>query len=62
MIRRKEWTAWGRNFKWERRIGEPMGRFGGGWEWKLGVQVGGSTVILNLLVGTLRIDRKRRAP
>ena len=32
-----------------------MGRFGGGWNWKLGVMVGGRTVIVSLLVADLRI-------
>lgn len=43
--------------KWKR--GDPnafWGRFGGGWNWKLGFQAGGSTLIISLLVGDLRID------
>ena len=31
-----------------------MGRFGGGWNWKLGFQVGGNTIIISLLVAELR--------
>jgi hypothetical protein len=27
-----------------------MGRFGGGWNWKLGFQAGGGTLIISLLV------------
>lgn len=27
-----------------------LGRFGGGWNWNLGFQAGGNTLILNLLV------------
>lgn len=34
-----------------------MGRFGGGWNWVLGFQASGPTLILNLLVVSLRIDR-----
>lgn len=34
----------------------PMGRFGGGWNWKLGIMVGGRTTILSLLVADLRFD------
>lgn len=30
-------------------------RFGGGWTYKLGIDVGGSTVILNLIYGMIRI-------
>lgn len=33
-----------------------MGRFGGGWNWKLGFQIGGKTIILNLLIFSLRIE------
>ena len=37
------------------------GRFGGGWQWKLGVQVsqGWGAVILNFLVFTVRICRSK---
>lgn len=35
-----------------------MGRFGGGWNWKLGIQWGGSSVIIDVLVGSIRITRK----
>lgn len=40
-----------------------MGRFGGGWNWKVGVQVGSTTVILSLLVAevTFRIKKKEVA-
>lgn len=31
-------------------------RFGGGWNYKLGIDIGGSTVILNLLFGIVRIN------
>ncbi len=30
-----------------------MGRFGGGWNWKLGFQAGGKTIIFNLLICSL---------
>ena len=32
------------------------GRFGGGWQWKIGVQAGGSTIIFSLLTFSLRLD------
>lgn len=35
------------------------GRFGGGWNWILGFQAGGSTLILNLLTFSVRIDFRR---
>jgi len=37
-----------------RRKKEFWGRFGGGWNWELGFTAGGSTIIFNLLVATLR--------
>lgn len=47
-------TPQGRRYGW---FGKStlLGRFGGGWTWKLGIEAGGSTVILNLLFGTVRI-------
>jgi len=38
----------------------PLGRFGGGWQYEAGIQIGGSTVIVNLGVFSVRIDRRRR--
>ena len=35
------------------------GRFGGGWDYEIGVQWGASSVIFNLLIGYLRIDRRK---
>ncbi len=29
------------------------GRFGGGWNWELGLQIGGSTIIVNCLIFSL---------
>lgn len=42
----------------------PMGRFGGGWQWEVGAQASGfsrprGTVIVNLLVASIRIDWSR---
>ena len=31
------------------------GRFGGGWNWELGLQIGARDIILNLLVLSIRI-------
>jgi hypothetical protein len=33
-------------------------RFGGGWRYKLGIAVGGSTVVINLVFGSIRINFK----
>jgi hypothetical protein len=35
-----------------------MGRFGGGWDYKLGIDIGGSCVIINLVWGLIRINFK----
>ncbi len=35
------------------------GRFGGGWNWVLGIEVGKTTIIINWLIGQI-IIRKRR--
>jgi hypothetical protein len=32
------------------------GRFGGGWNWELGIQIGRTTVIVNILVFSVRFD------
>lgn len=39
------------------------GRFGGGWNWELGIQIGSTTVILNCLIFSLRfwIEKKAQA-
>ena len=35
------------------------GRFGGGWQWCIGVEVGSKTVILNCLFFMLRFDKTK---
>ena len=37
-----------------------MGRFGGGWNWELGFVAGPNSLILNLLVFSLRFDLERK--
>lgn len=37
--------------------GRWWGRWGGGWDWKLGVAIGGRTVLLELLWWQVRIER-----
>jgi len=38
----------------------PMGRFGGGWDWEVGFQVGETTIIFNLLIFSLRIEVQKQ--
>ncbi|KKN81375.1 hypothetical protein LCGC14_0319880 [marine sediment metagenome] len=55
----RHWSMAGFEFNYERR--DPKhhwGRFGGGWDYRLGIDVGGSTVIVNLLVASVQITRK----
>lgn len=55
------WTFGRWAIKYERRSKDNMwGRFGGGWNWKVGFQAGGSTVIIDLLVASIRISRVRK--
>lgn len=35
------------------------GRFGGGWNWKIGVQIGGSSLILDILTFSLRFSLEK---
>ena len=57
---RREWQLGRWRFVYNRRSSKNLwGRFGGGWNWELGFQAGGSTVILNLLVASLRIERRK---
>lgn len=52
----KRWKVGRLEFTYERRGSDNlMGRFGGGWNWELGFVAGGRTIILNLLVSSLRI-------
>lgn len=42
----------------QRRKKNWSGRFGGGWNWELGFQKG-SDLIINYLVGSIRISRRK---
>ena len=37
-----------------------MGRFGGGWNWNLGIRIGGSSMILSLIWGSVTISKLQR--
>ncbi len=53
---RKKWTLgnFETTFQWKSSK-ELMGRFGGGWNWKVGFQIGSTTIIFNVLVFTIRM-------
>jgi hypothetical protein len=57
---RREIAGWKVTYQ-RRAKGSPMGRFGGGWQWNVGVQAGGRTAIVNLAVASLRIERPAKA-
>lgn len=52
---RKQWILFKRKIIFEWRNTEGWGRFGGGWNFKFGFQLGGTTLIFNLLFCTLSI-------
>lgn len=59
---RKRWQGkrWGCSFSW--RSGKNLwGRFGGGWNWALGIQIGRTTVHLNLLICEVSIWRRKKS-
>jgi hypothetical protein len=37
------------------------GRFGGGWNWKLGIAIGGSTVMVDLIFGMVTFSMEKRS-
>lgn len=39
-----------------------MGRFGGGWNWCLGVQISKRSILFNLLYGQVKITFKETKP
>ena len=56
MLYKIEWQWGGLKFNLSQRHGDnAMGRFGGGWQFKLGVDIGGSDLIVNYGVGSIRI-------
>lgn len=37
----------------------PFGRFGAGWNWKLGIQIGGRTILISLIIAELMLSIKK---
>src|SRR5690348_4122430 len=50
---------WEIKFEWRSKK-NLWGRFGGGWNWNFGFQAGGSTVLFNLLVASLKISHREK--
>ncbi len=56
----KEWSLGRLQVVFDCRSAKGLwGRFGGGWNWKLGFQAGGNTMIVSLLVADLRFSLKQ---
>lgn len=62
----RKFTVAGRRITYRHRGPDAfMGRFGGGWQWKIGMQAGPSTVLLNVGMFELTIsnpDRRHDRP
>jgi hypothetical protein len=60
---RREWRVGRFNivYHW-RHPASLWGRFGGGWQWEIGVQAGGSTLIVSLLVASVTFTLKTTEP
>jgi hypothetical protein len=56
----KKWQVGKRKirFEWQRKNARGWSRFGGGWDMELGIQIGGSSIIINMLVCSIRIDKE----
>ena len=46
----------GEKWGWSNKALGGMGRFGGGWRWKLGMLCGGSSLLIDLIWGSVHID------
>ena len=45
------------DWKWKLKHKDSfMGRWGGGWKWKLGICIGLPTIFIELLIASLRIE------
>lgn len=57
----KRWQIGRLKIKFEKRSSQNLwGRFGGGWNWKVGFQAGGRTVIFDLLVCSVRLSLEEK--
>lgn len=56
---KREYRGWTVTYR-RRTRDELWGRFGGGWQWEVGFQLGGSTLWLNCLVFSVSVSWPRR--
>ena len=47
--------GWGLSTKLRAPLNSSGARFGGGWKYKLGIDIGGTTILINLVFGMIRI-------
>lgn len=58
---RKTIKLFNRNITFKKRTKNGYGRFGGGWQIELGFQIGTNSVVINLFVMSIRIDRIKKS-
>lgn len=49
------------NDKWGWGKVSRFARFGGGWDYKLGIDIGSNTIIINLIIGNIRISKESKS-
>ena len=49
------WNDGTSTYGWSRKSCGPMGRFGGGWRWKLGLLVGSKSIHMDLIYGSVTV-------
>ena len=47
-------------YGWRHKSNGIMGRFGGGWRWKLGFSMGSKSCIIDLIFGSIRISWEKK--
>lgn len=59
VVRRFDFLFWSVKFSF-RSSKNLWGRFGGGWNWKVGIQAGGTTIVFSLLICEVVINKRQR--
>lgn len=48
--------AWKVRYRWRSRHA-PFGRFGAGWQWAIGLRIGGNTLLLDCFIFSIMISK-----
>ncbi len=56
-----KWTFWNRELSFSWRDKKGWGRFGAGWQWAVGVQMGPSSILFNCLVCQIKFSKRWEA-